>query len=353
MGLKRGEFLFDLIDYEGPKDSNRSCLITPEKLVGFDSECDVQGRTLVFCLSDGTAIEPDDFPRKILTKEYRGKHFVCWNLNFEQGAIFQKLPRNKRLQLSYDGKCTHEGVDYYVVANKHLRISKRRNQGQLAVNRRKRQVSCCIHFWDLFPFYGTSLEKAAETYLSLKKSPIDYQNLTKEYYDENWRAVDLACVNHAELTRQLGVYLLKTLTEMGIQVTNLYSQASVAAEWFAKTCGVEDVKCLWEDPEKKELLRFACEAYRGGKFEIAERGYFPYLYDYDITSAYPDKIAGLVSLKGCRVVRQVEVPQGQQVRYGFLRCRLKMKHQVPHTVGILKAGVTFQSPCRRGNRCNC
>lgn len=330
--LKKGEFNFDLINYKPPRDSMRSRHITPEKLVGFDSEADLDGRTLVFCVSDGSSrivVKPEEFPHKLLTKRFRGKHFLVWNMKFEEGAIFQLLPEFKRYQLWTEGFCRHEGVNYYVVGNKHIRISKPRAT--------KKGVSCCIHFWDLYPFYRMSLGRAAEVYLKEEKAPIQYDLLTREYYEEHEREINAACANHAELTRQLGVYLVQCLNKLGIKPTNLYSQASIAAEYFAKECGVEDVSWFWEN--ERDVLRFACESYRGGKFEVTERGYFENLFEYDLVSAYPAEIADLVSLKNARVFWQKEKPCWGKLAYAFLRCRITIKSQVHHTIGINKGNT--------------
>lgn len=328
MALASGQFDFNRIVYKGPRPSNRTRYITAERVLGFDSESDREGKPLVFALSDGTVIEPHQFPHRLLTRRFRGRHFLCWNIKFEEGAIFRLLPVEVRMKLWADGKAVHEGINYYVVPGKHIRISRPRRSG--------RGVSCCVYFWDLMPFYGSSLEAAAKKYLQKEKAPIEYDLLTREYYEKNWKEVDWACVQHAELTRELGVLLLETLSEMGIEVSNLYSQASVAAEWFARECGVEDVVRFWK--EDRDLLRFACEAYRGGKFEVTSRGFFHYLYEYDINSAYPAQMAKLVSLKNAKVFRQKNPPEGDVV-YAFLRCRIVVRSDIPHSVGIRRGPV--------------
>ncbi|MEM3713475.1 MAG: hypothetical protein QXF82_00845 [Nitrososphaeria archaeon] len=323
--LKPGEFKFEDIVYKGPYNTKRTRCIEKAKCIGFDSESDRNGKTLVFCLSNGTVIEPEEMPEKILRK-YRGFHFFTWNLRYEQGAIIQLLPHENRVELWKTEKTVYNGIKYTVTGRKHMTIAKLGSKS-------------CIHFWDIAPFYGMSLCRAAKIYLQKEKLPIEYENLDEEYFKQNYRKICEACINHAKLTYELGIKLIDILNKMGIQVNNLYSQASIAAEWFAKCCGVEDVLYLWNDEKNREVLRFACESYRGGKFEISERGYFPHLKSYDIVSAYPYEISRLVSLKNTKILWSNHIPEESIIAYGFLRCKIKIKDQLPHSVGILKNGI--------------
>lgn len=45
-------------------------------------------------------------------------------------------------------------------------------------------------------------------------------------------------------------------------------------------------------------LEYAFNAYKGGWMECFKRGYFPRLYDYDISSAYPHQVSELIDLAG-------------------------------------------------------
>jgi hypothetical protein len=274
---------FDLIDYNPkyfgkPRDTKKSI-----EVFGIDTEAYTDGQCYMIATSEGDVYTPETFLLALFGRKYRNKIFVAYNLKYEISAFLQGLQRETLKQLRETGKAEENGYRYEVIANKKLVIRRDRYR---------------VTFYDILQFYNTSLRKASETYLSERKYESEVNDYTKEYVRKNYAAIRRYCIQDARLAKLLAQKVIHTFEGFGGPVRSLVSTASVSWAYFRRKCEYEHVKWFWDNTPV--LLRYAQEAYRGGKFEITMRG-MAKLYEYDIVSAYPYEIANLKSIQNANV----------------------------------------------------
>ena len=293
-------------------------------VIGIDTETTVRGKCFMLCTSLGDVFTIDDVPRCFFSRKYRNANFVVWNLRFDSGSILQCLPRRKLVELWKTTRTSHNGFDFLYIPHKMLRISRGKN---------------AVTFWDIKDFYGMSLDDAAKQFLSDKKIEIETKKFTVKYIQKNFDKIKEYCIHDAVLTKKLADKLFVYIKKFKIEPSNLYSIASVGFELFKRKSKMIDVYRFWRN--NRDLLYYACQAYRGGKFEITARGTFDG-YEYDINSAYPYEISRLVDISKAQVVRSKKYEK--DAMYGFLKVRIFNKEAVPSPVGIKHKTFTFY-PC--------
>ncbi len=289
--------------------------------IGIDSEADREGKPFLFCLSDGTAIRPSELLKVLFTRKYRGHNYVVFNLKYEQGAILADLDSASYNTLRQSGECQNNGYKYKVTGYKCLRITRGKN---------------AITFWDMHPFFQMSLASAARQFTNLTKLDQDASLFTPEYVKDNWHKIVKYCVQDARITAELFKVVLAMAAKFGIKPTTFYSQASIAYKYFRENTDYVTVKDFWDN--NRDVLKAACAAYSGGKFEVVYRGK-GHFYEYDINSAYPYEIANLIDTTNAIVKRSVKY-QPKAV-YAFLKCSLWIKEDCYHPVAIKQGNVNI------------
>lgn len=289
-----------------------------ENIIGFDSEAYRSGHTFMFCTSLGDVIAPDLLFENLFSEKYFRANFVVWNLKYESGAILKLLPQPviKHLQVHHKAKVVHKGIKYTIkyIPHKCLSIRQRKFAGS------------SVKFWDIAPFYGRcKLDTAAKTYLSESKNDIDPNLFTVPYVEEHFNTIAEYCVQDCKLTQKLATLWVDKFTETGIEVTNLFSEASISFDYVSSKTDIITPWEFWEHNNK--LVQFAVESYEGGKFEITSRGKF-HGYEYDISSAYPYEIANLIDIRGAEV--SYSKKYNTEAFYGFLRVRIHHKDPKVH-----------------------
>ncbi len=272
------------------------------KLLGIDAEALNTGEPFMFCLSDGTVIQASDLYETLFERKYRGFKFVCFNLKYDEGAIVYPLPNEQLNELRTVGRTEWQGYGFRSIPNKELVISKGHKS---------------VAFYDIAQFYGTSLDKAAQYYLGKSKLDIETKTFYPDYVKRNFNKIATYCINDAKLTLELAEYFVDILIkELDIYPQKLYSTGYIAGIHFSRVCDIIDVRRYWRF--HKNLLRYAYEAYAGGKFEVYQRG-FGNFYQYDINSAYPYELAQLKDVRHAKVKHSKEY---QKADYAFIRAKL-------------------------------
>ena len=287
--------------------------------LGFDTEADREGNTFMYCFSDGTVCSPHTLLDTLFSRQYRGSQFVVYNLKYEQGAILQLFPREliDGLRVTGDFRTTMYHVT--TIGYKCLRIARGKN---------------AVTFWDMHSFFNMSLANAARQFTNTRKIEQDVTLFEPEYIAENWDKIARYCIKDAQITAKLFDVLLSMCDRMGIHPTTFYSCASIAYKYVREQVGWVTVERFWKD--HRDVLRAACEAYAGGKFEVTTRGKGTF-YEYDINSAYPYDISNLIDISDAVVVEShTRPPYGV---YGFLKCRLFFGDNVAHTIPLKRKGV--------------
>jgi hypothetical protein len=320
-----------------------------EELVGFDSEADTSGRPFLFCFSDGRSCSPENLIL-FLFENYKNTNFAVWNLKYDSGAVLYDMPPGAiiygedgvtikrftpgKYELWTTNKTTwktfqylpnpyHDGERYPLefqveyIPHKFLKLAIGRN--------------FYVKFWDVCQFYQSSLDVAARTYLGERKKDIETKKFTSRYIGKNREKIVQYCIHDATLTARLGNHLLKKLSDFGLRVTALYSQASISFRYFQDNGDIIGISRFISS--NAEFLKAAIDSYEGGKFEVISRGYVPLCYEYDIISAYPFEIAFLADISRAKIIK------GKRYRpeshYAFMRCRIVIYESVAVPCGLL------------------
>lgn len=235
--------------------------------------------------SEGDVFDLHSFPEALFTRAYRDRTFVVYNLKYDSGALLQRLPRKALNELRESQECEWNGYKFKTIGYKCLTI---------------RRGKHAIHIYDMYGFFLTSLEKAAQTFLGRGKLDIETKTFTRTYVRQNWDRISNYCVQDAALVRDLALKLITYFEDFGVFPQKLYSTAYVSWTYFRTHCPYIHVKRYWD--HDRDVLRFAVAAYNGGKFEVTRKGRGSF-YEYDIVSAYPYEISNLVDIRKARVVR--------------------------------------------------
>lgn len=308
-------FDFDAVHYKKPHFHKTTRGI--DSVIGFDTEAYRDGKTFMFCTSAGDVFKPADIPEQLFSRSYRNEQFGVWNLKYDSGAILHDLSPSARTRLRTQGKVNHNGFNYSYIPHKMLRIARKKN---------------AVTFWDINNFYHSKLETAAEKYLGSHKKELDPKLFTRAYVKKNWSVISDYCLQDSHLVAELYQYFLKGLESIDLVPSNLYSTASVAFHYFKHNCKIIDVYRYWK--YYKNVLRFACESYNGGKFEMYRRGRFEGV-SYDINSAYPYEMANLLDISKAVVIRSDKYVS--EASYGFVRCFID-NTECRHLSNSLKIG---------------
>ena len=292
-----------------------------QRFIGVDSESYTSGEPFLLCTSTGAAYKPSDFPEAFFSRKYKGAAFVCYNLKYDSGSLLYTLPPDVKKQLWEDNKASHDGYTYEYIPHKFLSVKAGKK---------------IIDFWDIAQYFEMSLDRAAKKYLGEGKEDIETKSFTPEYVRKNRKRIITYCIRDASLTSRLAEFLKDKLNGFNVKVTRLYSSAYLSFVYFKDRGPIVDVWRFWEN--RRDLLRAACEAYQGGKFEVYKRGTFTG-HEYDIVSAYPYEIANLIDISRSKVIRgRRYVPDAV---YAFLRCHISIDTMIPHPVGVQVGGVNI------------
>jgi len=316
------KFDFDKIVYHKPFPRLSDKYLT--EFTGLDTETYISGKPFLFCFSDGTILFYEDIPDKLFTREYRDTHFVVWNLKFDSGSLIYHLPKQNKVELKQLQKTYYNGYKYEYIPHKRLRIC-RGSKG--------------VTFWDIMQFFGMSLQRASLEYLNESKLDIETKEFTLDYVSKNIDSISQYCIRDSYLTKQLIDYLLKYIRKFEILPNNLYSPASLSFTYFKKHSRIVDIWYYWK--YHKESVKFGCNSYYGGKFEVTARGKF-YGYEYDINSAYPYEIANLIDISDgvCKQSKEYI----KDAVYGFLYCDVNIPDNLHHSITIKDLNINYY-PC--------
>ena len=281
-------------------------------IIGMDTETH-KGYCKLICDSEGNyklCENIDDILSFMTGEHYRNRHIFFYNMNFDVEAILKYLTREKLFELYSKGKTNYKEYVITYIPKKLLRISKD-----------KHTIRC----YDLEQFYDVSLEKAASKYLNEHKlsCPFDRDaiNTDIKIWQNYQDTLIHYCIRDAVLTKKLGVILQETIKQhMMFNPKDYISKASLSKRYFRLYCDIPDITKI-----RKEILKIAFYAYKGGRFELIRKGYFPYAELYDIKSAYPYEIANLIDIT-CGKWRYVK-SYNPEAHYGFYVVDVKLKYR--------------------------
>ena len=294
---------FDQVFFRKPNLLDKRPQIS--NIIGLDTEAYFDGVPFMFCTSYGEDIPEDQIPEVFFAPMYENANFMIYNLKYDSGAILRHLPLTHLKELHEFGDTEYNSIKYEYIPHKLLRLTKGKAR---------------VHFWNIAQFYRSTLNDAAKTYLHKEKHDIETKSFTRDYVEKNYKKIKDYCIQDAKLTAELGEYFINKLAEFKISATKLYSSAAISLKYFAERSRVNTVYKLWH--ENQDLLKYAVDAYSGGKFEVTARGAFSG-HEYDICSAYPYEIMNLIDISRCQYTFNKQY-QPDAV-YGFLDCIIENK----------------------------
>lgn len=223
----------------------------------------------------------DDCLDFLMARRFRSTHNFFFNLNYDVNSIIKYLDREQLTQLYEANKTLHNGIKIFYIPKKILRLSKGHH-----VNK----------FYDVAQFFNGSLEFNAKNYLGLNKyiDPIDRATLgtSADYWRDNLPAIIRYCVNDCMLTMKLGRLLDSTISSaLDSRPPSYVSKASVCKDYVRKVVKIPPIKDI-----PLNALKYAFNAYSGGRFEIIKKGFVENCHLYDINSAYPYHIQNLLDI---------------------------------------------------------
>jgi len=205
-------------------------------------------------------------------KQYEGTHGFFWNIDFDFYAILKYAGRNFAEQLYENGEAEFEDYIISYIPKKAFSIKKGHKT---------------YDFFDLYQFYGTSLETASQKYLGEGKL-IDLVDRTRlnddlSYWMEHHRIIVEYCIKDCVLTQRLAEKLRDTLKHnIGFLPDKYISKAYISKQYFRRYTNIPVARDFPEIVNKLALL-----SYFGGRFEITQRGNIGRCSLIDINSAYP------------------------------------------------------------------
>jgi hypothetical protein len=151
-------------------------------------------------------------------------------------------------------------------------------------------------FYDINNFIQGKLEETAPKYLNKQKIPSEIK--------------PEVCIQHAKLCAELGNKILECLDTMGIRTNSLISPVSVFKKSFLETLDLPT-----HDDLPIEVAELAYDCCDGEWVEAFKIGYFPKVYSYDITSAYPSEMMWLPDHRYGKWVQSDKWVEGTKLAY--------------------------------------
>jgi len=174
-------------------------------------------------------------------------------------------------------------------------------------------------FFDMYNFVDSSLNKAAELYLHDKKlDKVDASKLNTDaqYWADNIDLIIEYCIKDANLTKRLADYFWNIVyTNMNYYPKMPYSKGRIAEEYFLGKCYIPTINDI---PVK--VVNYAYNSYRGGRFELLQRGFFEKVYSYDIKSAYPAYMTKCIDFNKGKWVKTKTYTEDAYA--GFYECKV-------------------------------
>lgn len=274
---------------------------------GLDTET-YQGYAKIITESYGECIDIDGIDNVLAfltTKRFRGHHNFFYNIRFDFQAIVKYLPVEDLKTLYETGKVKYKEYTISYIPRKMVSINHSKH---------------AYKYYDLFPFFLMSLEKAADTLLGMKKNEENIDrarlNTDKEYWKERYDDIVKYCVSDSVLTRRLGVLLQDTYKKaLGFPPQRYVSQANISKEYFSRVCEIPDIRKV-----SKRVKKYAFNCYHGGRFEILKKGWFDEVTLIDINSAYPYYISELTQCNKGKWYKVREVDE--EALHGYYLCKV-------------------------------
>lgn len=292
--------------------------------VAWDTETR-QGIPFLLCSSkDDILTDKTSMIDALLDKQNIKTLNVFYNLGYDASAILKMMLSKRELKFfaSYGYVISEhrgENIFYSMLGNKCLTVSyaQEDQEGKYtdlkSIDYKIERKRNYFDVWQFFKYEGSSsLDNVSKKYLKKSKVPIEeltYFEMVPELagqikrgrvrnYDKSDLILDHTvidyCLQDCYLTKELTDLIIKACNEVGIIFNKPYSCASLAWDYLSNVKQVKNPKYfLWQFGGKTlssrnySIFYHAYHSYRGGRSEVAKRGYFEHIEEYDVNSMYP------------------------------------------------------------------
>jgi len=288
-------------------------------VIGHDTESLVTGYAFLVTNSLGDYVwihSPEDVVRYLSSHKHTKTFNTLWNMDFDVSVLLKWLGKDFCKQLITYG-CAYYGTVYFEYVSKRFLIV--------------RDGKVWNTYFDASQYYiPRSLDGASKVYLNKAKISIG----RKEFYGSDYGSAKILeyCIYDSKLCAELTQLLLCDLHDMGFEPATLSSPGTVMEEALVGAVYLPDVTKI-----PREALEYAYHSYKGGWMECFKRGYFPKLWDYDISSAYPYQVARLLDLNGG--VWQFKKGKIPPSTLGFVKCYVDITSDISPI--IYQADINF------------
>lgn len=280
------------------------------RYIGLDTET-VKGKAVLICTPAEECFPKTwgdcwDFIKK-------RRDYVTFNVSYDARALLAFLPGKTLLQLRQGLTGTYRGWKITYWTRKRLSISK----GKTVVS-----------FWDVYPYYESSLDGAARKWLGARKLKIPRRwllDMSIPLANKRDRAKVVSyCKRDARLTQELWELVATQYAKLDIDPYRAASPATLATRAFPDSYRHGDVPRYVQSVFRK--------SYYGGRTEIYRRGNVGGAFCYDIHSAYPSALSKMVDPACCEAVRCE--PEQTHARPGAVYGSYKVTIKVPPDVAL-------------------
>ncbi len=263
----------------------------------------------------------DDAIKFIFNNSGRSMYRAFWNLDKGVASILNLSGDQDLIKNIYKGNLEpYEKFKFRYFPRRLFKISRGHNT---------------VYYTDLSNLYFTSLSNACKIYL--KKNKPEKLDLTLLETDESYWKEKLYDIfyykeNDAVLAKELGDFFLKKVRRVGYKLPRYFSSfASLTKQNFRYYCNIASLRHI-----PINILDIAESTYYAHRIELLKRGHFDQVYQYDLNSAYPDKIKDLPSLKWGNWIKVDTIPEREML--GFY----KIIVDIPEDIGISPLPYRFK-----------
>lgn len=262
----------------------------PKKFSGIDGESytvDGEHRYVLLMESSGSHIfNPDGLSTKecfdFLLSLPKTRIYVAFGLNYDVNMMLGDFGRARLQELWRDGETLWFGYKLEWIPGKWFRVKKGNES---------------IRIDEVFGFFQMSFIRSLEKWKIQAQDPemLEAMKGTRSVFDDEMRDQIISyCHSETVLLNQLMEAVRSSTQSVGLKVQRWNGAGAIAAS-ILRRGGVKSHVVRHEELEQ-EVQYAILKAYFGGRTELFQQGRFPYLYQYDIVSAYPYAAISLPSL---------------------------------------------------------
>lgn len=250
----------------------------------------------------------DDILKFLTEPRFKGHHVFAYVMEFDADAIIKMLPTENARLLYKTGKTVYHGYKLQYIKKKIFVITSPEKH--------------VTRIYDLYQYFESTLDKALQKYLNVRKTDYPHRkelNDNISLYEREADTIISYCLDDARQAAELGNFLQENYkAEFSFNPRNYISKASLAKDLIRTRGYVPDIRKI-----PRGALKYAFYSYKGGRFEMLQRGRFFGAELYDLNSAYPDTMKDLIddTLGQWKMVRA----PGPHAYYGFYLCNVLIK----------------------------